>query len=188
MELAVRSIQLPMSSADQRTFEACYARHWERVYRLCLRYCGGSNLWAEDVTHDVFIKLVERLPGLDNTEDLGAWLYRVASNLSLKRLRKERSVFGKVQLLLRGTAPEAVLPPDSVLEGKQESAEVFKAIHALAPKERVVVLMKVLDGKKQVEIAQTLAMSKGNVSKLLSRAKAKLREQGWEMEVGDDDA
>jgi len=73
------------------SFEACYRQHWARVYRWSLRYGSGNASWAEDLAHDVFVKLLERLPSLDNPDDVGGWLRRTTANLAIDRLRRQRS-------------------------------------------------------------------------------------------------
>lgn len=175
---------MPVTEARHHTFEALYAAHRVRVFQLCLRYGGGSSGWAEDVTHDVFIKLFEHLPRLSAHEDLGGWLYRVTSNLALRKLR-DRSLFERIFSLIK--EPEAHVPaPDQLVEHRQETARAVAAIQSLPPKERVVMSMKLIDGTSQNEIAEALRMSKGNVSKLLTRGREKLIAAGWE--VSDDDA
>ncbi len=172
-----------MANGNQADFEHLYERHRTKVFRLCLRYGGGSSGWAEDVTHDVFIRLLEHLPTLAAHEDLGGWIYRVTANLALKRLSRDRSLLEKIVRLVQ---PAPVVRPDQIVEHRQETAAALKAIEALPPNERVVMMMKLVDGTSQNEIADALRMSKGNVSKLISRGRQKLVAAGWE--GLDDDA
>ena len=166
-----------MPNANRDTFEALYERHRLKVFRLCLRYGGGSSGWAEDVTHDVFLQLLKHLPELDTHSDLGGWLYRVTANLALRRLARDRSLFERIVRLVQ---PAPVTRPDQLVERRQETAAAVAAIEALPPNERVVMMMKLVDGASQNEIAQALGMSKGNVSKLVSRGREKLIAAGWE--------
>src|SRR5205807_9510350 len=80
----------PRTGLRELTFEDCYVRHWERIYRPGLRYGGGNAGWAEDLAHDVFLKPLPHLPRLPEPEDIGGWLYPVARNEALSRLRRER--------------------------------------------------------------------------------------------------
>jgi RNA polymerase sigma factor (sigma-70 family) len=162
------------------SFEALYERHRLTVFRLCLRYGGGSGGWAEDVTHDVFIRLLEQLPRLGEHDDLGGWLYRVTSNFALKRLRRDRSFVSRLVRLVQ-SPPEHAPAPDLLVEHQEQTLEAKRAIEGLPPKERVVMLMKLVDGTSQSEIARALGMSKGNVSKLVARATERLVAAGWEL-------
>ena len=162
------------------SLEACYAKHHARVYLLGLRYGGGNNAWAEDLTHDVFVCLAEKKDELDSLEDIGGWLYRVASNLAVSRLRRERSLWRRVSTKLSATEPRGEPSADIVIEQQQLSAMAVTALTRLPPKQRVVISMKILDDKSQREIADTLALSEGYVSKLIARGLRRIRRQGWE--------
>ena len=166
-----------MPNVDSALFENLYERHRQKVFRLCLRYGGGSSGWAEDVTHDVFIRLLEHLPTLEDHADLGGWLYRVTANLALRRLSRDRSLLERIVRLVQ---PGPVIRPDQIVEHRQETAAAVQAIEALPPSERVVMMMKLIDGTSQTQIALALRMSKGNVSKLVTRGRQKLIAAGWE--------
>lgn len=179
------ALDLTLTDDQRLAFEASFKAHRNQVYRLGLRYGGGRASWAEDLTQDVFMKLLEELPGLTGHQDLGGWIYRVTTNAALSRLRRERSFIGRVeQLWLDDEVSEE--GADTRLELSETAREAQAALDRLPPKERVVVAMKVLDGKSQREIATTLGYSEGYVSKLLTRAWQQLRQWGWE--VTDDAA
>jgi RNA polymerase sigma-70 factor, ECF subfamily len=184
--MGMMAVRLSLSAKAQSrgpTFEACYRAHHRRVYHHCLRYGGGNASFAEDVTHDVFVKLLEHLPSLDDHEDLGGWLYRVAANLSLSQLRRSRSVLRRF-LPAYGRDLPAIEPPlDVAFEEREAANAALATLRTLPPRERVVLCMKVLDGKSQREIARTLALTEGYVSKLYARAWQRVRAAGWE---GDD--
>lgn len=163
------------------SFDALYRVHRDRVFRWALRFAAGRTAWAEDVTHDVFLQLHRSLRRLD-ADDLGAWLYRVTANHALMRLRYEASWVTKLVRLFSPAEPG--LQPDEALERQDESALALAALEKLPPKERMVVSMHVLDELSQREIARTLGLSEGYVSKLLTRAWQRLRASGWEVEDG----
>jgi RNA polymerase sigma-70 factor, ECF subfamily len=162
------------------TFAACYEAHRDRVYHLGLRYGGGDRSFAEDLTHDVFVRLLEHLPELSETHDLGAWLYRVTANLALSRRRRARSIVRRFLPTYSRLVPHEEPPPHLLLEQREAAAAAVTALGALPARERVVLCMKVLDGKSQREIAGLLSLTEGYVSKIYARAWARLRAAGWE--------
>lgn len=163
------------------TFDALYRAHRDRVYRWAMRFSAGRTAWAEDVTHDVFLQLHRHLKRLD-TDELGAWLYRVTANQALARLRHETSW---VTRLARVFTPfDPVRRPDEALELRDDTSLAMAALEKLPPKERMAVTMHVLDELSQREIARTLGLSEGYVSKLLTRAWERLRADGWEVNDG----
>jgi RNA polymerase sigma-70 factor (ECF subfamily) len=160
-------------------FDSSYRTHRDDIYRLCLRYGGGRPAWAEDVTHDVFMKLLEHLGELADPEHVGGWLYRVAANLAVSRLRREQSLVGKLRTFFAGE-DVAGRAADEALEEHETAAAVMETLRTLPARERVVLCMKVLDGRSQREIADTLDLSEGYVSKLYARAWEHVRDAGWE--------
>jgi RNA polymerase sigma factor (sigma-70 family) len=175
-------MELARKADAAQTFDACFRAHRERVFHVARRLGGGDTAFAEDVTHDAFIKLLEHLPDLADTDDLGGWLYRVTVNTALSRLRRERSVFGRVMRALRAEEEPRAPSAEAILGEHEEAAAAMRALAALPPKERVVLSMKVLDGMSQQEIARTLSMSEGYVSKLAARAWQRVRAAGWEVD------
>jgi RNA polymerase sigma-70 factor (ECF subfamily) len=178
--LEVTSLAVPAATA-----ESLYRDHRDRVYRLCLRLGGGNVGWAEDATHDVFVKLIEHLPALDASEELGGWIYRVAVNTCMTRLRRDGSIWRRVQraLLAAVSAPSTAGSPERRVELRHDLAAALAQIEELPAKERVVFCMRYLDEKSQQQIALDLALSEGYVSKLLGRARAQLERarDRWEV-------
>ena len=172
-----QSIARPVATA----FQAAYEARRSDVYRWSLRFSGGRSGFAEDLTHDVFVKLLEHLPRLDASQDLAPWLYRVTANLALSQLRRDRSAVARVGRFLLAEPDGQADGPDAGLELKEDAAAALAALRALPPKESVVLTMKVLDGKSQREICEALGMSEGYVSKLVTRGWEKLRAAGWEV-------
>jgi RNA polymerase sigma-70 factor (ECF subfamily) len=161
-------------------FERAYGAHRRDVYRWALRFAGGRSGWAEDLAHDVFIKLLEQLPRLDASADLGGWLYRVTANLALSRLRRDRSLASRLARFFT-QEEDCGAAPDDPLTLREDAAAVLEALQRLPPREAVVLTMKLVDGKSQKEIAEALEMSEGYVSKLVARGAERIRAGGWEV-------
>jgi RNA polymerase sigma factor (sigma-70 family) len=172
-------------TAHDAAFEACYRQHRERIFRWALRYGGGDEAFAEDVTHDVLIRLLEHLPSLAAPEDVGGWLYRVTANVAISVVRRERSLFGRIARRLLNEPGRPPPQPDALFEQRELAAAAMATLRAMPARERVVICMKLLDGQSQQEIAAALGLSEGYVSKLVTRAWDRIRAAGWE---GDDAA
>jgi RNA polymerase sigma-70 factor (ECF subfamily) len=170
---------------QEADFAACYAAHHSRIYHLCLRYGSGDHGFAEDVTHDAFVKLLQHLPRLREHEDLGGWLYRVATNLALSQLRRRRWLRAWFE---HRDPPRLVAEdptPDLAAEQREAAERALQTLDTLPPRERIVVCMKLLDGKSQTEIAEALSLSEGYVSKLLARGRDRIRAAGWDVEADE---
>jgi len=168
-----RSMREPKQDAARR-FEECYAAHRDHVYRLGLRYGANRTAFAEDLTHDVFLKLWRSGPSLDEIENIGAWLHTAAANLAISRLRAEKSLLGRLRRLFSGAGRAEERSPQVMLELRETAALATRALASLPPRQRVVVCMKLLDGASQKEIATALAISEASVSRLLARARKRI--------------
>lgn len=169
------------ASADDRagpTLEALFRRHHAGVYRLALRYAGGDAGFAEDVAQDVFVILLEHLGDLHTHDALVGWLYRVTCNCCLQRLRRRRLI-DRLRGLIPGLGGGPSPDPELALATRRELRRVWSTVESLEPRERMVLWMHHLDGKPQAEIAEILGLSRGYVCKLLQRAQARVREEGW---------
>lgn len=166
---------------DDAALGRCYEAHKGDVYRWSLRFVGGRRSLAEDLAHDVFVKLLEQRGHLAATDDVGGWLYRVTANLAIDRLRRERSWTTRFSRLFAAEQPDEVPPVDVALELRDDARRALELVERLPPRERVVSWMALVDDKSQREIAATLGLSEGYVSKLLERAKAAVRREGWEV-------
>lgn len=182
MNVALQMSRAESATADRPTLAECYARHRPFVFHRCLRYGAGNVAFAEEVTQDVFVKLLEHLPRLSDPHDLGGWLNRVTANLAITRLRRERSLLGKLQALWVSAERAETDTAQQVVERKQTAGHVLDALRTLPPRERVIICMNVLDGASQREIARTLDLSEGYVSKLLQRSLQCLAAAGWEVD------
>jgi RNA polymerase sigma factor (sigma-70 family) len=82
----------------------------------------------------------------------------------------------------RALSDDAAPSPERLFEQCEEESLVRQTLERLPARERVVMCMKLLDGMNQQEIADTLGFSKGYVSKLVTKAVARLRTLGWEVD------
>jgi RNA polymerase sigma-70 factor (ECF subfamily) len=166
-----------------RRFEECYAVHRDHIYRLGLRYGGNRTAFAEDLTHDVFLKLWRSGQSLDEIDNVGAWLHTAAANLAISRLRAERSLLSRLSRLFTRAARTEERSPQVMLELQEAAALATRALASLPPRQRIVVCMKLLDGASQKEIAAALAISEASVSRLLARARKRI--EAIKAEVSD---
>lgn len=159
-----------------------YDRYHKEVFHLALRYGRGNAAWAEDVTQDVFLSLLRFPRALRAEESLSGWFYRVTTNRSLNKLRKESFLQSAPVRWLLGATTSDERTPESLTIAQDELSQAFQSINALPAKERVVFFMVHVDGRNQNEVASVLGHSKGYVSKLLKRAEERLTAAGWKVE------
>jgi RNA polymerase sigma-70 factor (ECF subfamily) len=179
MTASSQTFDVPYPELQRVNFEEAWEAHRGRVFHWALRYGAGDRAWAEDVTHDVFLKLWRQLSQLANCDDLGGWLYTVTARMAVSRLRARNGLLTVVQKWLQ---PTPAADPDEALHRRRTAHAALGALDKLPDRERVVLCMVALDGLSQREVSLRLRLSESYVSKLLQRAREQLRVLGWEVE------
>jgi RNA polymerase sigma-70 factor (ECF subfamily) len=156
-----------------------YERYKDRVYNTAYRVTGDPEV-AEDVTHDVFVRVYERLRQFRRRSRFSSWLYRVTVNLATdvaRRRGRERWLFA----VRFGVTPGSREPmtaresgPLRSAESAEAAEEVSRAVAELSPKLRSVVALRYFEGLSYEEVAEVLEVSVGTVKSRLSRAHKRL--------------
>ncbi|MGE3668467.1 MAG: sigma-70 family RNA polymerase sigma factor [Polyangiaceae bacterium] len=134
------------------------------LYRYC-RYLTRTPWDAEDLTQDALARAFTTLSRMAHAPpNPRAWLFRVASNLWIDRVRRERST------LTPQTSSEGA--PD--LQGTREAAATL--VSQLGPQERAAVVLKDVFDLSLDEIAEALSTTVGAVKAALHRGRSKLAE------------
>lgn len=170
-----QTFAVPLPELRRVSFEDAWEAHRARVFHWALRYGAGDRGFAEDLTHDAFLKLWAQLPSLNDHADLGGWLYTVTARLAVSRLRASR---GLLSLVRRWLQPPGEPAPDEALHARRSTEAALRALSLLPERERVVLCMVSLDGLSQREVAMQLKLSEGYVSKLVTRGRERLRAMG----------
>ncbi len=159
----------------QPTWGEVVEQHGERVYRLAYRLTGDVHE-AEDLTHDVFIRVFRSLDSYTPGTFEG-WLHRITTNLFLDRARrKQRLRFDALTdefaaLLHSGTAT-----PEDVYLDRHLDADIQKALDDLQPQYRAAVVLSDIEGLTYEEVADALGIKLGTVRSRIHRGRAQLRE------------
>jgi RNA polymerase sigma-70 factor (ECF subfamily) len=139
------------------------------VLRVSYFYLGNRDQ-AEDVTQDVFVRLMENQPVLKPGSEK-AWLLKVALN----RCRDLwRSAWHKRVLL--GSPKLELIPADDRIEERMEKEALMQAVNALPAPEKEVFLLFYYQGMSTGETAAILDLPEGTISSRLSRGRRKLKQ------------
>jgi RNA polymerase sigma-70 factor (ECF subfamily) len=167
MTLSRRSSPAARAAVESAAFEALFQQHWERLCRV-LYSISGDWAEAEDLALETFVQLHRRPPA--DTERLGGWLYRVATNKALNALRarkrRQRYESQAGDLVFESDAPE---DPETMIEQSQERQRVRAALGAIKPRAAQMLLLR-HSGMSYAEIAAALDVSPASVGALLARA------------------
>ena len=97
-----------MESAEKE-FQKIYDDHYPRIVRYLRRLVGDSE--AEDVAQEVFVKVHQSLDGFRGESKLSTWIYRIATNTAMDRLKSPSSKDRWSSLAMVRTLPSSLLLP-----------------------------------------------------------------------------
>ncbi len=155
-----------------------YQNYHDAIYRYVYHHLGQPQT-AQDVTSDVFRRFLQALRnGGGPTRQFSAWLYRVAHNLIVDELRRQKH---RNHESLDGTLGDVLRADTESLDelvGKTVTAErVRHALLALTEEQRQVVVLKFLQGMSNAEVAKITGKTVGAVKALQHRGLHTLRAQ-----------
>jgi len=161
---------------DERAFAHLLRLHQNRVYDLLVRMLG-DRAEAEDVAQEVFVAFHRALPAFRGDSRVSTWLFRIAKNHCLNRLkyRGRRGEGQHVELdALDRAGAEGPETPERTLERAQVNERVQAAIAALPEEQRLVLVLRDIEDLSYEEIAAVLEQPEGTVKSRLHRARLAL--------------
>lgn len=159
-------------------------RHSGTVYNLGLRLMSNPQE-AEEVLQETFISAYRSLDRFEGRSQVGTWLYRIAYNAALMRLRRRQIVTTSIDEPLVSEEGESLprqlvdwtsLPDDAVMS-KELQEELGRAVSRLPESLRSVFVLRDIEGLSTAETAETLGLTETNVKVRLHRARLALREE-----------
>jgi RNA polymerase sigma-70 factor (ECF subfamily) len=181
-----RQLVARAQAGDMEAFEALVEAHRDKVYGLALRMTR-SEADAAEITQDTFLSAYQHLPEFRGDAAFGSWVYRIAANHALMRLRHRRVVRAAEEELQgpefteRGSLAEYPAQDWSrSAEGKVLDAELGRAIQGATDRlpdgYREVFLLKDVEGLSYEQIAELTGDSVPAIKSRLHRARLALRE------------
>lgn len=171
--LADAALLARYARGDQAAARVLTARHAPRVFALARRMLG-ETAEAEDVTQETMLRLWRIAPDWEpERAALGTWLYRVASNLAIDRLRRRRPGSTEVLADLPDDAPGAVRR----LEARDRARALDEALGGLPERQRLALVLRHFEELGNPEIAEVLEVSVEAVESLLARGRRALARQ-----------
>lgn len=171
---------------EGRLLEACRRGDGEAFHRLVLIYQNlvysvalrmlHDRAEAEDVAQEVFLRAFRSLGRFRGDSKLSTWLYAITARLCLNRLkvvRRGQDLFRENPLPMGGSSP----PPDRALEERELRSLLEREIQRLGPEQRIVLILRDIQGLSYEEIAEVLGVELGTVRSRLHRARMAIKER-----------
>ncbi|MEO7917153.1 MAG: sigma-70 family RNA polymerase sigma factor [Dokdonella sp.] len=152
-----------------RAFETLYRRHSGRVHGAVWRLSGMNPSRAEDLTQEAFVRAWQKLDSFRHESAFTTWLHRLAVNVALMDLRSRHPEDSMDDEILESFAE----PVRDFCAG--ERGDLERAVAALPPRARAVLVLYDIEGWKHEEIARELGMAVGSSKAQLHRARGLLK-------------
>ncbi|MDD5361771.1 MAG: sigma-70 family RNA polymerase sigma factor [Ignavibacteria bacterium] len=169
-----------LRTGDEQSYKMLVEDFGNKVFNTVLGLIQNHQD-AEDITQEVFIEVFKSVNKFRCDSSLSTWIYRIAINKSLETIRKNKRKkrfaflhsFSDLKKEAEGVTD--FVHPGVLLENKERSAVLFKAISKLPENQKITYNLSKVDGLSNKEIAEIMKMSIQSVESLLHRAKVNLK-------------
>jgi RNA polymerase sigma-70 factor (ECF subfamily) len=159
------------AGSDRAAFVQLYRSYYDAVFRYCVHRLFERTA-AEDVTSDVFLRVVENIESFKGSEkQFRNWLYRIATNAVNNYLRKT----ARRNRLFKVAREQADIQAADYRESAEKLILLKEAVFSLRPRYQTIITLRFFENLKLTEIAEVLGSSPGTIRSQLARALAKLR-------------
>ncbi len=167
-------------------FQQVYDEYQARIFRYLTRMVGKDE--AEDLTQEVFVKIGQALETFRGESGLSTWIYRIATNAALDKLRRPLNCLSDEKSLSVEPIEDA-REDENIWTGeladsteqrviRQEMNECIREIISTLPEAyRIVIVLGELEGLNDSEIADILGLTLPATKIRLHRARARLKKE-----------
>lgn len=170
-------------SGQTRLYSVLVDRHKQMVYSFVLKMLGSPED-AEETAHDAFVKAYQSLPAFRFQCKFSTWLYRIAYNESVSRLRKKK--YPTVSIEEPGFQNLSLSDTNEALEAITRDEQEWmlnRAMETLPEEERSIISLFYLQECPVKDIAEITGLTESNVKIKLFRARKRLWEKlQWQMD------
>ena len=189
-EIADDVLVVRAQAGDYDAFEQLVRRHQRRVYATAYGIVKNSAE-AEEVSQETFLSAFEHLEGFRGESQFSTWLFRVARNHALMKLRKKRpeprgdvadleQTLSYAQSRSEGTSPFDALSqwarrPDEAADAAEVQVALEGALDMLSDDDRALLLMRSLGEESHEQLAERFHLTIPAIKSRLHRIRLVLR-------------
>lgn len=173
------------AAGDRGAMERLLIRAQEAAYRFSLLVCGHAED-AEDVMQDALLKTYQHVSQITDPAAFRTWLYTTVRNACLMKRRLHAGEPSRFESIDRRResgdgetkaidVADTARPVDEQMMDGWIDRRLRRALHALPPAYRLIVVMREIDGLSTREVATVTGISEASVKQRLHRARVMLR-------------
>src|ERR1700724_1948247 len=172
-------------AGERDAFRVLVERHSHNVFRLAYRMTGNQQD-AEEVVQEAFLRAYQKLSQFASRANFGTWVYRIAANYAIDRMRQRKSEDSNralparetedgAEMDLMSTVPDGGPSPERLAQSGQLAVQMRRALRDLTPAERTAFVMRHWGGSGIEESADALNSSASAAKNTVFRSVQKLR-------------
>jgi RNA polymerase sigma-70 factor, ECF subfamily len=172
-------------AGDRDAFRVLVERHSPNVFRLAYRMTGNQHD-AEEVVQEAFLRAYQKLSQFAARANFGTWVYRIAANYAIDRMRQRKSEDANrepaprpnedgIEVDAMSFVPDTAPNPERLAQSEQLADHMRRALQQLTPAERTAFVMRHWGGSGIEEIAEALKSSSSAAKNTIFRSVQKLR-------------
>ena len=170
---------------DTAAYNTLLNDYQQKVFATCISFIPNKED-AEDVAQEVFLEVFKSVKKFKRNSKLSTWIYKITTNKCLEFIRKKKAKkrFAYMQTILGNEVPldkttyfTEINHPGVLLENKEKTAIIYKAIDSLPKNQKIVFTLAKIDGKSYQEIVEITGKSLSSVESIMFRAKKNLKEK-----------
>lgn len=168
---------------DQRAFAELVELYKDKIFHLTYRMLNNRHE-AEDMVQETFLRVYRNLEKYDHNQKFSTWIYRIATNLCIDRLRRRKPTYSLDAELndQEGSDGYAMLPSDErTPEGETlllETQTIIRdAIATLPPKYKTVMVLRYLQDMSLQEISEVVDLPVTTIKTRVHRGREYLRKK-----------
>jgi RNA polymerase sigma-70 factor (ECF subfamily) len=174
-----------IAQGDRNMYRTLVERYQPMVFRTCMGFLHNKDD-ADDLTQDIFTQAFLSLSTFKGDSSFSTWIYRIAVNASLNRVRKAtkfsflqrfETIFGSEKRKEFEIPTSENEDPENILILDEHREWVQNALNSLPDNQRTAIVLSKYDDLPQKEIAEIMNTTEGAVEALIQRAKSNLREK-----------
>lgn len=174
---------------DPDAFELLVREHQDRVFDFCVRMLSDREE-ASDLVQDIFVSVHQHVSTFRMDSRLSTWILRIAKNHCINRIKYLRrrgrgrsETYEDVAESALNDSAGSPTRPDEALDSQRDRERVQRAIQRLEEDQRVLVVLRDIEGLTYEEIVEITELAEGTVKSRLHRAREKLADILMDMEL-----
>jgi len=176
---ALTSLAVNLKNGNRNAIDGLYEEMNPKVYGFFFLRTGYNREVAEDLSQDIFVRLMERIKGFDETKgSFLIWFWQIARNMLIDHYRTKKTFPFSMYDDEYVEAMAVVLPVD--VSNRLNLLRVEEALQDIAPYERKLFELRYIKEMSYREISTVLGKSEGSLRVASLRVKEKIRRRGVE--------